>query len=98
MLCTYTDNIHENGYDDHQHNSAVQSIKELPTSSYQAKYWSYCLPQHVGQDSNVSHILHILDIQDASRNPVIASVPLYSERDEFYEIFHKNQCTIKEFQ
>ena len=56
------------------------------------------LPQHAGQDSNVSHILHILDIQDASHNPTIASVPLYSKRNGTYEILDKNQCTIKEFQ
>jgi hypothetical protein len=55
------------------------------------------LPQHVGQDSNVSHILHILNIQDASHNPVIASVPLYSKRNGIYKILDKNQCTIKEF-
>jgi len=55
------------------------------------------LPQHVGQDSNVSHILHILDIQDASHNPAIVSVPLYSKRNGIYEILDKNQCTLKEF-
>jgi hypothetical protein len=38
MLCAYTDNIHEDGDDDRQHNSAVHIIKEVPTSSYQAKY------------------------------------------------------------
>jgi hypothetical protein len=40
MLCTYTGIIHEDGDndDDHQHNSAVHSIKEMPTTSYQAKY------------------------------------------------------------
>jgi len=39
MLCTYTDIIHEDGDDDdHQHNSAVHSFKEVPTTSYQAKY------------------------------------------------------------
>jgi len=38
MLGTYTDDIHENGDDDHQHNSAVHNIKVVPTSSYQAKH------------------------------------------------------------
>jgi len=38
MLCTYIDIIHEDGDDDHQHNSAVHIIKEVPTSSYQDKY------------------------------------------------------------
>jgi hypothetical protein len=33
-------------------------------------------PQHAAQDSTVFHILHILNIPDASRNPVIVSVPL----------------------
>lgn len=64
MLCAYTDNIHEDGDDDRQHNSAVHIIKEVPTSSYQAKYWllTTALPQHAGQYSDISYILHILDI------------------------------------
>jgi len=37
MLCAYTDNIHEDGDDDHQHNLAVHIIKEVPNSSYQAR-------------------------------------------------------------
>ena len=36
MLCTYIDIIHED--DDHQHNSVVHIIKEVPTSSYKDKY------------------------------------------------------------
>jgi len=42
VLCTYTKNIHENGDDDHHCNWAVHNIKEVPNSSYQVKYWSYC--------------------------------------------------------
>lgn len=34
MLCTYADNMHENGDDGHHHNAAVHNIKEVPTSSY----------------------------------------------------------------
>jgi hypothetical protein len=38
MLCTYTGKSHEYGDDNYQYNSALHSIKEVPTSSYQAKY------------------------------------------------------------
>jgi hypothetical protein len=97
MLCTYTDNIHEYE-DDHQHNLAVHSIKEVPTPSYQAKDW-FLLPclSMLARIQTFPTFFHILDIWDATHNPVIASIPLYSKRNGNDEILDKSQRTIKEF-
>ena len=42
ILCTYTDNIQEDGDDDHQHNSAVHSIRKRPLPHMKPNTIPYC--------------------------------------------------------